>query len=457
MRRTLAATLIAALIATVLAAGAPASGGDGDDVVVLAARPVVAGFGLRAQIPGLASGHAVGDVLHLGDAEYATTRLRGTLTVAVAPGKPPSKRLRKEGVVPIRVGEGRAARKVSVRFRPDGDVDDAWTYVMAEAHAVAIGDTTIELIDADADGRLAVDAGDAYRAPGAGVQVPLTATLLVGAQHVEIRSIAADSSTVHAVVTPVAGEPDQVAALALVNDMRLRHGLPGVTLDAELSAGCSAHASYLRKNKWSGYTNPHFEQEGNPGYSEAGASAGLAGAIMGASHPVAIHAFYVSYYHRSAFVSPYLERIGVSTGTPGISVVDAKSGTRDPTSDDTWHDPSMVPADGATRVPLGFCSSGEQPEPCEEPEQCGFPLTVLFAGRDHGVSGFAGVLERVDGKKPERVAALEPRVLEGASLFGLIPARPLAVNAAYRVTYTWTQDGDERTTTATFRTGDAPE
>lgn len=80
------------------------------------------------------------------------------------------------------------------------------------------------------------------------------------------------------------------------------------------------------------------------------------------------------------------------------------------------------------------------------------PLMALFAGRDHGVTEFGGELVRIDGDKHESVPTIDPEARPYSRMFGLIPARPLAGGATFRVTYHFTQNGKQESRTATFET-----
>jgi hypothetical protein len=281
---------------------------------------------------------------------------------------------------------------------------------------------------------------------------PLAKEIVVGTSRVSIVDIAPDASSLTVEVTPIEGTREQLEALAHMNEIRGRNGLPGVVLDPELSAACSAHVAYLKKTGWSGYTNPHGEVEGKPGYTAEGHRAAQQSIIMRANHVTALDAFFATYYHRAPLIDPYLEGVGISTGSSTISVIDAKSGSRDRTSDDVWDDPVLVPADGADDVLPAFCREGERPEPCTDPARRGFPLMALFARSDREVTEFRGELVRVEDGVEERVPTLAPASIGDPGMFGVIPEGPLAGGATYRVTYRFRLDGEATTRSATFRT-----
>lgn len=394
--------------------------------------------------------HELPDQLTIGDVELPVERKRDALLVAVAPGKKPAKRVRGEGSLEVRLARERTAPKLGIHFVPQGE--DAWTYRAAEAARLRIDGVTVDLIDADVDGRITTDGVDAYRCGDATCVVPLTESVWIGAVQVSLEPVAAGDTTATLTIAPAEGDRLQLDALRQLNDLRARNGLPGVALSEELSAGCSAHASYLKQNDWSGLTNPHGQVEGRPGYSEAGVRAARAGAIMGRGHDHALGAFYDSYYHRAALVDPFVPEVGISAGVRNISVIDAKTGRRTRTTDDPWPQPSLVPAHGSSGVPTNFCRDGEQPEPCDRPTTRGFPLTVLFDAPDHGVTEFEGRLVRLDDGEEEPVETIEPVLRRYSRLFGLIPASPLRGGSTYVVRYSWKRGGETQTAEATFRT-----
>ena len=68
------------------------------------------------------------------------------------------------------------------------------------------------------------------------------------------------------------------AALAQLNAQRAANGIPGdVTFDEQAAAGCALHARWMELN---GRT-AHEEPPGSPGYTEAGAAAGMSSVLGG--------------------------------------------------------------------------------------------------------------------------------------------------------------------------------
>jgi len=255
-------------------------------------------------------------------------------------------------------------------------------------------------------------------------------------------------------VEPLEGDRPQLDGIVRINFWRAGVGLPPTSMNADLTAACTAHAKYLAMHRWTPAQNPHFEAKRARGYSDEGHRAAMSSVISWSNHAVGVDGHWVTYYHRFAFLHPVLKGVGLNAGTPSISVIDAKRGTEwgkgPPVG---WKDPILVPADGATLVPSGFHRGGEVPAPCERAGSRGYPLTVLFLAPRPGVTGFAGELVRIrrNGKvKP--VATVVPRSRSSRRRFGLIPERPLA-SGRYRVTYTFLRNGERETVTATFDVG----
>jgi hypothetical protein len=409
-------------------------------------------------------GTADGDVgsLAIGDHQIPLKRTKAGLLIAKAPGKVPSQRVIESETVRVAVTEDGAKREIALHIRrvPGGE-PGAWQAAVVSGRRLSIGIAAVDLVDLDGDGQITPGAGDGYRSRRSPLTLPLGQTLIVGADRLTISRVEGDR--LFATVERLAETSDQRIALATINKARLRDGLPPVVLDPELSAACTAHAAYLWQNGWSGYTNPHSEEEGKPGYTEAGHVAARSSVIMGEPHTYAIAAYLTTVYHRAGFTDPFLERVGISTlervprrfsGTPWISVIDVQSGSpprEEP--DSTWKDPILVPADGSIGFETDFCGRGEVPAPTPQPSIRGNPLTVLFARWDHGVIDFEGELVLLEDGKEIPVPTLVAEPQQGSRLLGIVPEDYLKADSTYRVTYVFGRyDEPEQRASATFRT-----
>ncbi len=397
--------------------------------------------------------------LVIGPHRVAVKPTKKGLVVATAPSREPSRRISESTTIEIAIPDDHARRKISVHVRAepnatDGDGESAptWSMAVVEGRRLTVKGVSVDLVDLDSNGRFSTTGGDGYRAAGSTLTLPLTASLIVGAERLTIRHI--DDERLVAEVEALATNDDQRRALKKINGLRMRAGLPPVTLDRELSAACTAHALYLKTNHWSGYSNPHDESEKRPGYSPEGQAAARKSVIMAESHSHSIDAYMATFYHRGGFTDPFLLRVGISTGTVRISVIDVSSASpprdeRDP----VWKDPILFPADGSVGFETRFCGRGEVPEPTSTPQYRGNPLTVLFARWDHGVIDFSGELVLLDGDKVIPVPTLVAEAQQGSRLLGLVPKWPLRSGATYRVTYQFGRyEEPTQTATATFHT-----
>lgn len=390
---------------------------------------------------------AIGDTLRIGGAEFTVRRGARGLTIGSVTTAP----LLTEKRLTLRVGKGKAQRKVQVLVRPREK--GAWEYAVLSAHRFDIAGESLVLIDADGNGEFEATEHDAYAAPGDPRLRPLAPSLVLGKHRLTIRELAKDGSSLSGELTKIKGASDQLDVLARVNRLRASAGLPAVDLDATLSANCTAHADYLGANGWSGYDDPHFEDPELDGYSEIGNVTAKRSLIMGAPHRYAIDAFWRTYYHRMPLLHPDLERIGVSTGHRWISVIDARGGRRKVIPPgEGWKDPILYPADGTSDFPIAFCRRGEAPEPVRRPWRRGNPLMLYFTFANPHVTAFSGELVKITEEGEEPVETLVPKTRFAVNARGLVPAQHLERATTYRVTYRFTRDDEVETHTATFRT-----
>ena len=122
-------------------------------------------------------------------------------------------------------------------------------------------------------------------------------------------------------------EPDPILSktdsdvLTRVNVYRKLTGLGPVSVSAELSEGCLAHAKYLAANQGEMATHgldPHRERKDLPGYTEKGYKAGMAsviassgGYLQGGWPSGAVNVWMATFYHRVPILNPHLKKIGI--------------------------------------------------------------------------------------------------------------------------------------------------
>jgi hypothetical protein len=147
-----------------------------------------------------------------------------------------------------------------------------------------------------------------------------------------------------------------------------------VALDPDLSAGARAHALYLQDNpaqqqKW---PDAHEEYPDRPGYTVAGAWAGLHSVIafQQKSAPAAIDGWLATFYHRLPLLDPGLLRVGWGLKN-GIAVLDTS--LSDPLA---WACFVVWPAPGAENVPHRFAPELPNPVPSADQSRWGYPVTL---------------------------------------------------------------------------------
>lgn len=248
-------------------------------------------------------------------------------------------------------------------------------------------------------------------------------------------------------------------ALSRVNFHRGAAGLSPVSLDSVLSAGCAAHAEYLRLNldNPAVQSNPHTEIEGLAGFSPEGRDAAAASDIEsstgGAASTVgAVEGWMATLYHRIPILRPHLARVGFGANS-NAAVLDVIRGLEGAEPDEAV----AYPADGQTDLPRRFSFFGESPDPFPPgaPRPGGYPITLQFPLLDTLV-GFSATLTDSSGNPvtfhysdAEHPAASFPQ----QNTICLIPVQPLAATSRFTVTVTGTRNGSAFNRTWSFTTG----
>ena len=422
------------LLLAALVAGAPRPlGAAGEEreyplrVVPLEANPTTQRTDLRTV-------RTLGDAIPLGTATFPVLSRERGLRVGVSPDGKRTATVRAGKPVEFRWSEGEERRTVRLCFEESGE--GTWTYAGAEAVEADVEGTPLRIFDLDLDGRYDGFGSDGIAAHGGSVALPLEREFPHGRHRVTILSVDAAKGWIRARVEPLEGNEAQLAVLAGINDLRVSHGLPPVGLDPALSRGCCAHARYLRVWGWTGTTDPHVQDHGPDAVSEEGAAAARRSVIARAPGTVALDWYWRSWYHRIGLMSPGLSRVGIDDGREGISIVDV--GQRfDAERDEAlqkawpWQDPVVVPADGATGVPLQ--SSPEMlGEPVPDLGSRGFPVMAVFRYRFLDLGEVTATLEEESRGKWIPVPFLYPERKKYPYVVGLVPARPLKPATRYR-------------------------
>ncbi len=234
-------------------------------------------------------------------------------------------------------------------------------------------------------------------------------------------------------------------ALERVNAYRAKAGQSPVTLDAELSRGCLAHARYLARNGGHPATlglGAHDEDASLPGFSEEGRKAGKASDIaIGDYDPLfGLDSWMATFYHRIPLLEPHLKTIGFGCARgrrlSWIAVLNAGTG-REPGKRPTAF---FYPAPGQNDVPLHFPSGGEEPNPIPEDTdgKAGYPVTATFPHATP-LTDARAILRDDNGNavpcwfsSPEKLANPKYPNHQGTTVC-LIPKDPLAPATTYHV------------------------
>jgi uncharacterized protein YkwD len=159
-----------------------------------------------------------------------------------------------------------------------------------------------------------------------------------------------------------------------LNRQRKRAGLDRVTLDAELSRGCLAHAKYLAKHVDPRKVDAAQLSEEDPkksGFSIEGQWAGQNAMVAFAEPLVALEKWMGRLFSRALLLTPEMQSVGIGFEPTGqgnwICVLDPVRGRGEPIV--------VFPAPKQTDVPLSFSGGPEVPDP---KAAAGFPVTVTL-------------------------------------------------------------------------------
>ena len=229
--------------------------------------------------------------------------------------------------------------------------------------------------------------------------------------------------------------------LARVNRYRADAGLAAVALDAKLSAGCMAHAAYMKANRGTDAMvglNAHKQRAELPGASPAGAACGRAADLFPevSDLDAAVDGWMASLYHRRPMLNPALQTIGVGyAALPEGTLMAALMFADADDKKGAW--PVRYPAAAQKDVPLEF--GNEVPNPIPGGGKGGYPITLQFPPFDK-VTGVSATLE--SGGKAVPFYLSDPE--HPATSFGqygvicVIPKQRLVAHTRYDVSITAT-------------------
>jgi uncharacterized protein YkwD len=234
---------------------------------------------------------------------------------------------------------------------------------------------------------------------------------------------------VHAL--PAKSTDGQLANLvAHLNEFRKAANLSAVTVDADLSLGCQAHADYVAANrdhpKLAGAAGLQNEDPALPGYTDGGKAAARASLLAFVEPNKALDLWFGRIVSRPPLLNPHLERIGIgaarSAGGAWATVLDPTRGHAVPTV--------AFPAPGQINVPLNFSGGPEVAA-----SSAGFPISLQFPLGGE-LAAFEAVLTDQLGNRVPVWQSTPEQGLPGArrsGLIGMIPKQPLTPKSVYRV------------------------
>lgn len=184
-------------------------------------------------------------------------------------------------------------------------------------------------------------------------------------------------------------DAQRVAECSILTRLRIRAGLPLVSIDAEATEHCRQHLSYLKQNPEQAGMDLHNQYPGRPGYTVEGAAAGRGSCLYPGvqSLEAALLGWYVTAWHGYPLVDPSITRCGAACdGSAAIFYPQGRVPTQVP---------MVHPADGSSNIPIAF--GIEIPNPVAGSNNgagCGFPIY-----RGDMATGATVIVERSRNKR----------------------------------------------------------
>ena len=266
-----------------------------------------------------------------------------------------------------------------------------------------LGGGTGYVIDCDRDGVLGT-AGDGVVVPGCRTIAPWCGELWTPDGAVALTATElAKAPKAAPIGMPHPEDADHAAGWRHLEWRRQQVAVRPVAYDASYEADMRAHAAYIALN---GGGLTHDETKGSPGYSEAGAAAGIACSIGTASSCVDGFEQQVrTLFHRHACLNAVMERstMVLHKGIWALRVHGADS-TR--LSDDVV----VFPSHGMTGVEPAFLRGGENPMPLAVPNRTPLGLAIGVRHASFGRGPTPGADDRARGRPVgDQVGALHGR------------------------------------------------
>lgn len=263
------------------------------------------------------------------------------------------------------------AERYGVAVRRDPSTGDLLVG-SAYGAAVKLGSATGYVVDSDRDGVLGT-AGDGVVVPGCRTVAPWCGELWAPEGAVALASSGfAKPPTASPIPMPRPADADHSAAWRRLEWRRQQVAVRPVAYDAGYEADMLAHAAYVVRN---GGGLTHDETPGAPGYSAAGAIAGIACSIGKASTCVeGLEEQMRTLFHRHACLNARMERstLVLQDGIWLLRVHGAESPRLSA-------DVVVFPSHGMTDVAPAFLRGGENPMPLAVPNRT--PLGLAIGAR----------------------------------------------------------------------------
>ncbi len=240
--------------------------------------------------------------------------------------------------------------------------------------------------------------------------------------------------------------------VALLNRHRKAAGLGLVTLDADLSRGCQAHAEYLGINFDAARpesSKADEEKPGRNGYSVEGERA-ASNSIVTLQEPLAaLDRWMARMPSRVPLLHPEMQSIGVGAikneRGAWFCVADIQRGRGEAIV--------VYPAANQTEVPISFSGGTDVPDP---KLPAGFPITVSFGPKIQVANAQIALHDEksnsIDGWlwTPDKL----PRPGQKLNAIGFVPKKLLNANAVYKVKASAQLDDKPWSLTWSFTTDD---
>ncbi len=247
---------------------------------------------------------------------------------------------------------------------------------------------------------------------------------------------------------------DAQKALAAINDVRTKMGMPAINCNDKIQKAAINHAKYQGLNN----TMTHQEVQGKPGFTGVNfwdrmTAAGFQGSaayevISGnATGSGTVSSLMDTVLHRVPFASFWSGSYGfgnyVSGGTAKYGTIDFANISGSPSAGAR----AIWPIANATGVKTSFNCTSESPNPCDAGYTVvGYPIS-LSAG-----SGLTNVVTKLVKTGSATGLGHMKKIVANNTQVYLIPKAQLAASTSYTVTVSGTQNGSNFTKTWSFKT-----